>query len=127
MKQKKKQKNDPRILSRVVVPSSKLGLVRLDNIATIERGFGPARIERFNRRFQVAVNASNAPDFPLEAASQAVVEGVKKVGLPPGYGYRSSGNVKMLEETAANLVIALLLASIFMYMVLAAQFESFLH
>jgi HAE1 family hydrophobic/amphiphilic exporter-1 len=121
------QKNDPAILSRVVIPSSRLGLVRLDNIATVERGLGPARIERFNRQFQITLYSNHAPDFPLEGASQAVVGAVKKVGLPTGYGYRSSGNVKMLDETATNLIIAFLLASIFMYMVLAAQFESFLH
>jgi HAE1 family hydrophobic/amphiphilic exporter-1 len=121
------QKEDPQILSRLMIPSSRLGQVRLDNIATIERGVGPARIERYNRQFQVSVNSNHAPDFPLDAASRAVVEEVRKVGLPQGYAYRSSGNVKMLDETAANLVIAFVLASIFMYMVLAAQFESFLH
>ena len=121
------QKQDPRMLARLMIPSSRLGQVRLDNIATIERGVGPARIERYNRQFQVSVNANHAADFPLDAASRAVVEEVRKVGLPAGYGYRSSGNVKMLDETATNLVIAFVLASIFMYMVLAAQFESFLH
>jgi len=121
------QKQDPQILARLMIPSSRLGQVRLDNIATIERGAGPARIERYNRQFQVSVNANHAADFPLDAASRAVVEEMHKVGLPAGYSYRSSGNVKMLDETAANLVIAFVLASIFMYMVLAAQFESFLH
>ena len=121
------QKEDPQMLARLMIPSSRLGQVRLDNIATIERGVGPARIERYNRQFQVSVNANHATDFPLDAASRAVVEEVQKVGLPAGYGYRSSGNVKMLDETARNLVIAFVLASIFMYMVLAAQFESFLH
>jgi HAE1 family hydrophobic/amphiphilic exporter-1 len=47
------------------------------------------------------------------------------VGLPAGYSYLFSGQVKVLEETTWNLVLAMLLASIFMYMVLAAQFESF--
>jgi HAE1 family hydrophobic/amphiphilic exporter-1 len=121
------QKEDPQMLARLMIPSSRLGQVRLDNIATIERGVGPARIERYNRQFQVSVNANHAADFPLDAASRSVVQEVQKLGLPAGYGYRSSGNVKMLDETAANLVIAFILASIFMYMVLAAQFESFLH
>lgn len=121
------QQRDPQMLARLMIPSSKIGQVRLDNIATIQRGFGPSRVERYNRQFQVAVNANNAPDFPLAAASKAVSDEIKKVGLPPGYTHRMSGNVKMLEETTSNLVIAFLLASIFMYMVLAAQFESFLH
>ena len=53
------------------------------------------------------------------------VQSIKEIGLPPGYSYRFSGQVKVLEETTWNLLLAMLLASIFMYMVLAAQFESF--
>ena len=46
------QQKNPEILARLMIPSSTLGQVRLDNIATIERGYGPARIERFNRQFR---------------------------------------------------------------------------
>lgn len=121
------QQRNPEILGRLMVPSTKIGQARLDNLATIERGVGPARIERYNRQFQVSVNANNAPDFPLDAAARAVTDEIKKVGLPPEYSYRFTGNVKILDETTGNLIIAFVLASIFMYMVLAAQFESFLH
>jgi HAE1 family hydrophobic/amphiphilic exporter-1 len=47
--------------------------------------------------------------------------------LPPGYRMAFSGQVKILEETTANMVLAIGLASVFMYMVLAAQFESLIH
>jgi HAE1 family hydrophobic/amphiphilic exporter-1 len=110
-----------------MIPSSKVGQVRLDNLATIEHGHGPSRIERFNRQFQVSVNANNAPDFPLDVAARTVSEQIRQVGLPPEFSYRFLGAVKVLDETTTNLIIAFLLASIFMYMVLAAQFESFLH
>ena len=53
------------------------------------------------------------------------MQSIKEVGLPTGYSYIFSGQVKVLEETTWNLVLAMLLASVFMYMVLAAQFESF--
>ncbi|MGA9772517.1 MAG: efflux RND transporter permease subunit [Blastocatellia bacterium] len=121
------QQKDRGVLARLMIPSSKLGQVRLDNLATIEHGLGPSRIERFNRQFQVTVNANNAPDFPLDAAARTVTDEIKKVGLPPDYTYRFLGSVKVLDETTTNLIMAFLLASIFMYMVLAAQFESFLH
>ena len=121
------QQKDREVLARLMIPSGKVGQVRLDNLATIEHGLGPSRIERFNRQFQVSVNANNAPDFPLDQAARMVGDEIKKIGLPPGYTYRFLGAVKILEETTANLIIAFLLASIFMYMVLAAQFESFLH
>ena len=121
------QQRDQGVLARLMIPSTKVGQVRLDNLATIERGLGPSRIERFNRQFQVSVNANNAPDFPLDAAARASADEIAKVGLPSGYTYKFLGSVKVLDETTTNLILAFLLASIFMYMVLAAQFESFLH
>jgi HAE1 family hydrophobic/amphiphilic exporter-1 len=121
------QQKNPEVLARLAIPSSKVGQVRLDNIATIQRGVGPARIERYNRQFQVQIYANNAPGFPLDAAARAAGDEIRKVGLPPGYGFKFTGAVKILDETTRNLVVAFLLASIFMYMVLAAQFDSFLH
>ena len=121
------QQRDREMLSRLMIPSTKLGQVRLDNLANVEHGLGPSRIERFNRQFQVSVNANNAPDFPLDQAARMVGDEIRKVGLPAGYSFRFLGTVKILEETTTNLIVAFLLASIFMYMVLAAQFESFLH
>ncbi|HYU40908.1 MAG TPA: efflux RND transporter permease subunit, partial [Vicinamibacteria bacterium] len=121
------QQKNPEILARLAIPSSKVGQVRLDNIASIERGVGPARIERYNRQFQAQIFANNAPGFPLDAAARAAADEIRKAGLPPGYGFKFTGSVKILDETTRNLIIAFLLASIFMYMVLAAQFDSFLH
>jgi multidrug efflux pump subunit AcrB len=121
------QQRDREVLERLMIPSTKVGQVRLDNLATIQHGLGPSRIERFNRQFQVSVNANNAPDFPLDVAARTVNEEIKKVGLPSGYTSKLIGTVKILDETTTNLIVAFLLASIFMYMVLAAQFESFLH
>ena len=121
------QQKDREMLERLMIPSTKVGQVRLDNLATIEHGLSPSRIERFNRQFQVSVNANNAPDFPLDQAARMVNDEIRKIGLPRGYTSRLIGTVKILDETTANLIVAFLLASIFMYMVLAAQFESFLH
>src|SRR5258706_4644626 len=119
------QRDNPDVLARMMVPSSKLGQVRLENVASIVRGAGPATLWRYNREFQVTVYANVASGFPLDLGAAHTVQSIKEVGLPPGYSYRFSGQVKVLEETTWNLVLAMLLASIFMYMVLAAQFESF--
>ena len=120
------QQRNPEILSRVMIPSLKVGQVRLDNIATIQRGVGPTAIDRFNRQYRVAVNANNQPDFPLDAAVRAMRRAVDTVTVP-GYTVRFTGIIKSLDQTTASLIVAFLLAAIFMYMVLAAQFESFLH
>jgi HAE1 family hydrophobic/amphiphilic exporter-1 len=82
-------------------------------------------LQRYNREFQVGVYANVAAGYPLDLAAAHTVQAIRDVGLPAGYSYLFSGQVKVLEETTWNLLLAMLLASIFMYMVLAAQFESF--
>jgi HAE1 family hydrophobic/amphiphilic exporter-1 len=119
------QRDNPEVLNRMMVPSSKLGQVRLESVATIGRGFGPATLWRYNREFQVSVYANVASGYPLDLAAAHTVGSIKEVGLPAGYSYLFSGQVKVLEQTTWNLLLAMLLASVFMYMVLAAQFESF--
>jgi hydrophobic/amphiphilic exporter-1 (mainly G- bacteria), HAE1 family len=118
------QRDNPDVLNRMMVPSSKLGQVRLESVATIGRGFGPSTLWRYNREFQVSVYANVASGYPLDLAAAHTVDSIKEIGLPAGYSYLFSGQVKVLEETTWNLVLAMLLASIFMYMVLAAQFEN---
>jgi hydrophobic/amphiphilic exporter-1 (mainly G- bacteria), HAE1 family len=119
------QRDNPDVLNRMMVPSSKLGQVRLESIASIGRGFGPASLWRYNREFQVSVYANVTSGYTLDQAAAHTVQSIKEIGLPSGYSYLFSGQVKVLEETTWNLVLAMLLASVFMYMVLAAQFESF--
>jgi len=121
------QRDDPAALSRLLIPSSKLGLIRLDSVAHLERGLGPGRIERYNRQFAVGMFANVAPGHSLGDAAAQTQQLVQSVGLPSGYSVRLSGQVRVLEETTANMIMALLLASVFMYMVLAAQFESLIH
>jgi hydrophobic/amphiphilic exporter-1 (mainly G- bacteria), HAE1 family len=119
------QRDNPDVLNRMMVPSSKLGQVRLESVASISRGFGPASLWRYNREFQVSVYANVTSGYSLDQAATHTVQSIKETGLPNGYSYLFSGQVKVLEETTWNLVLAMLLASVFMYMVLAAQFESF--
>jgi HAE1 family hydrophobic/amphiphilic exporter-1 len=119
------QRDNPDVLNRMMVPSSKLGQVRLESVATIGRGFGPSTLWRYNREFEVSVYANIASGYPLDLAAAHTISSIKEVGLPAGYSYLFSGQVKVLEETTWNLLLAMLLASVFMYMVLAAQFESF--
>lgn len=121
------QRDDPSVLSRLLVPSTKLGLIRLDSVARLERGLGPSRIDRLNRQFAVGIYGNVGPGHALGEAAQ-VTQGIfDRVGMPPGYTLMFSGQVKVLEETTLNMILAIGLASVFMYMVLAAQFESLWH
>ncbi|MEZ5401543.1 MAG: efflux RND transporter permease subunit [Bryobacteraceae bacterium] len=121
------QRDNPEVLSRLLVPSAKLGLIRLDSIAKLERGLGPSRIDRYARQFSVGIYGNVAPGYGLQDAAAAAQGAFDRIGLPTGYRVVFSGQVRVLEETTANMMMAIGLASIFMYMVLAAQFESLIH
>ena len=121
------QRDDQAVLSRLLVPSAKLGLIRLDSIAKLERGLGPSRIDRQSRQFAVGIYGNVAQGHGLQEAAAAAQGVIDSIGLPSGYRMLFSGQVKVLEETTKNMMMAIGLASIFMYMVLAAQFESLVH
>src|SRR4029078_12934083 len=82
-------------------------------------------IQRLNRQFSMPLYADVKPGHPLDQALKEIGARARGVNLPPGYSYKFSGQSKLLDETTTNMVLALALASIFIYIVLAMQFESF--
>jgi len=119
------QRRDAQEIGRLTVPSPS-GPVRIDNIARIEAGLGPSALQRSNRQFTVQLNGSVAPGHALDEASNDVRKIMTDLNLPPTMSFRLQGQSKILDETTTNLVLAIALAMIFVYMVLAAQFESFI-
>jgi hydrophobe/amphiphile efflux-1 (HAE1) family protein len=120
------QRRDIDAVGKLTVSSVGGQPVRIDNIARLNRGFGPTRITRTNRQYSISFNADVAPGHALDEASADVRRLVSELHMPPGYTVRLQGQTRNLEETTDNLVMAIALASIFVYMVLAAQFESFI-
>ncbi len=119
------QRGDIDQIGRLTVPSA-TGPVRIDNIARLERGLGPTTLQRSNRQFTVMFIADVAPGHALDEASNDVRNMLAGLNLPSTMSWRLQGQSKILDETTANLIMAISLAMIFVYMVLAAQFESFL-
>jgi HAE1 family hydrophobic/amphiphilic exporter-1 len=120
------QRRDIETVGKLTVASTTGVPVRIDNIAKLRRGFGPTRITRNNRQFSISFSADVAPGHALDEASNDVRTLISDVRMPPGYGARMQGQTRNLDETTDNLIMAIALASIFVYMVLAAQFESFI-
>jgi len=118
------QRRDAAEIGRLTVPSVN-GPVRIDNIARVQRGLGPSALQRSNRQFTVMMTADVAPGHALDEASADVRKLIAGLGMPPTMTFRLQGQSKILDETTANLILAIGLAMIFVYMVLAAQFESF--
>jgi HAE1 family hydrophobic/amphiphilic exporter-1 len=101
----------------LTVPAADGRLVELRNVAAPYQERGPATIERYARQRQVTVQ-SNLPEL----------EGyIKTLDLPPEYRYEFLGEAKLMQDSNANFMLAFVLAFIFMYMILAAQFESLVH
>jgi HAE1 family hydrophobic/amphiphilic exporter-1 len=119
------QRDDVAAIGKLTVPSSTSGQVRVDNIAQMVRGFGPTQLRRLNRQFAIEVQADLAPGHALDEGSADMRRLMTELNLPPGYSFSMRGQTQYLDETTTNLLLAIGLASIFVYIVLAAQFESF--
>ncbi len=119
------QRRDISEIGRLTVPSAS-GPVRIDNIAKIERGLGPSTLQRSNRQYTVQLTADVAPGHALDEASNDVRKMFADLNMPPTMSFRLQGQSQILDETTTNLIMAIGLAMIFVYMVLASQFESFI-
>jgi HAE1 family hydrophobic/amphiphilic exporter-1 len=119
-------RQDARALPELSVPAAGGRLVRLANLAQLTPGMSPAQIDRYAQERQITVVA-NLYQKPLGEAMQQALAVVRELDMPPGYQAIPLGQAKLLQEALWNFLLAFLLALAFIYMVLAAQFESFVH
>jgi HAE1 family hydrophobic/amphiphilic exporter-1 len=133
-----KDRSDAATISRLYVPASRAGtvtgtgggaagLVRLDNLVNIKRDTSPSRIDRLDRERQVSIRASVAPGYALADRIEAMRGAVAEMNLPVAYTTTVSGKARELEKTFTEFIWAFILSIIFMYMILASQFESVVH
>jgi len=102
-------------------------LVRLGNLVEVREDLGPAQIDRVHRQRSVEIVANLLPTLPLATAVDYVRQVAASLDMPPLYNVAFGGRAKSLAESSTNFALAFLLSFVFMYMVLAAQFENFLH
>jgi HAE1 family hydrophobic/amphiphilic exporter-1 len=110
-------------LSELNLPSPTAGLSPLDSIADLKDTRGPTEIERFSRERIVTV-LGNPEGIPLGAAVSRAEAILKEMNLPPQYSYAFTGQAKTMGETGYYFLVAFGLSILFMYLILAAQFES---
>ena len=118
---------DPGTIGRIVVPREDGGVARLDSVARIERVQGPSRIDRLDRQREVRLRASVAPGFALADRLEALRAAVAAMHLPAAYTTHVSGRGRELDRTFGEFVWAFALSIVFMYMILASQFENLVH
>jgi multidrug efflux pump len=101
------------------------GLVQLSNLVRVDEGVGPSQINHYDRRRSVILDA-NLAGIPL-GEGLARVRALAAEVLPEGFTTAVAGESQDFEESAASLLFSLVMAVVAIYLVLAGQFESFLH
>lgn len=123
-------RNDPTSLGLLTVPSNKeiIGrdrfVVPLNQIADIRQASGPSEIRRYDRIREVRVSGGvmDRPSGDVRADIQLVMD---SLSLKPGYSMGAVGEAEYMQESFENIFLALILAVIFIYLVLASQYNSF--
>jgi HAE1 family hydrophobic/amphiphilic exporter-1 len=119
-------RNDPTRLDNLLIPSATQRVVKLSDVAQLKLDFGPNQIQRYNRQRNIQVYCG-LDGIPLGDAVAAVREKAAELNMKPGYAVIFTGSAKQLAQASNDFGIAVLLAVVFIYMVLASQFNSFVH
>ncbi len=125
-----KYRNNPQSLGMLPVTSNKeiVGrdrfVVPLEQIASIERTSGPSQINRFNRSREVRVSGG-VVDRPSGDVREDILADLATMNLKPGYSISAVGEAEYMAESFQNIFLAMFLAVIFIYLVLASLYNSF--
>ncbi|MDT8991838.1 efflux RND transporter permease subunit [Curvibacter sp. APW13] len=107
------------------LPDGSARIVRLGQVARVVESTGPNQINRRDLTREVALSA-NVSGRSAGEVSNDIKRAMESIQLPPGYSYKFSGSTKDMAESFAYAVSALVMAIVFIYMILASQFKSFL-
>jgi HAE1 family hydrophobic/amphiphilic exporter-1 len=126
-------RSSPADVAEIPVPSANAdprtgqpSMVPLAQVAEIRAGVGPQQIERRSLERQISVSAGVLPGHSMGDVANGVKDAMRTVALPPGYRTVFTGDVQNLEETKGYVLEALLLAVVFIYLILASLFGSFI-
>lgn len=108
------------------LPGMQGQLVKLDQVTSVDPATSPSAVKRRDRARQVTITG-NLYQRTLGEVMPELGEKFAKLQLPDGYAFAFGGEAERLQETNENMGLALLLGIVFIYLVLASQFESFIH
>ena len=120
------ERDVPKDLQKIYVSSSSGTPVALSRVASITEGTEPAKIERYNRRRVVTLEADLDKSLSQDRGLSETKAELKTLNLPPSYGVEDTGSGDLMKKTATYAFEAFVLSVILMYMVLASQFENLL-
>jgi len=119
-------RTDPSRMGDLLIPGAAGRLLRVNDVAQLSLEPGPATIDRYNRQRQISITA-NLDGIPMQTAVNLAQEKISEMDMKPGYIVTLGMGARMLNQATDSFTLALILALIFIYMVLASQFNSFIH
>ena len=120
-------RRDRNNLQYFTVASSNGGAIGLEKVVKLSEGLSPSSINRLNRQRQVTISSGLPPNASESDALVKLVNYAKSLNMPPEYLTGVTGQSKELNRAYDSFMLAFLLSFVFMYLILAAQFESFIH
>lgn len=116
---------EPSSIDGIFVKNNRGDMVPINTLVTLKRVYGPETASRYNLFGSIGVNAMARPGFSSGDAIRAVEE-VAKTSLPDGYSYEFSGITKEEISSGGQSAIIFALCLLFVYFLLAAQYESYI-
>jgi HAE1 family hydrophobic/amphiphilic exporter-1 len=120
-------RSDPDVLQQLYLPRQGGGLVELGNVASLEPVDSASRIDRSDRQREVRLRAGIATGYAMADRLEALRQAATDMDLPAGYTFAVSGKGRELERTFTEFLFAFALSVVFMYMILAMNYESIVH
>ncbi len=120
-------RNDVAGIGQIEVPSMTGATVKLNDLVALREGTGPSVVNRFNRRRMVMVLANMQPGYSSQAVMDLLTKKAEELKMPKSYSFGFTGRSREQQKAGINFMLAFVLSIIFMYLILAAQFESWVH
>ena len=118
------ERSTPGAIEDIYVRSRNGSMIQLSNLVRLEEGVAPKELNRFNQFRSATITANLAPGYSLGEGLAFLEQTVERV-LPPTVRYDYAGQSREFREAGSSLLFVFVLALVFIYLVLAAQFESF--
>jgi multidrug efflux pump subunit AcrB len=120
-------RNTAAAIQQIEVPSAKGTNVKLADLVALSEGSGPSVINRYNRRRMVMVLANMQPGHSSQTVMDVLQKKAASLNMPKTYSFGFTGRAQEQQKAGVNFMLAFILSIIFMYLILAAQFESWVH
>ena len=119
-----RNRDDISSIQKMMIPTSN-GIVPISSLVSIHKSTGPIEINRKNDKRIIEINAS-AYGRPINEIITDIRKELNKIYIPSGFSVNFSGDYEDMQEAFVQLIVSLIMALVFVYAIIAGQFESYI-